>query len=59
MMSPAEHLTIYEFVLKVHLNQLSSLIPVLGSILIGHVLKQAAVKAGESCGTLEQSSLFQ
>ncbi|WP_158549083.1 hypothetical protein [Collinsella sp. TM09-10AT] len=53
MMSPAEHLAIYVFVLKVHLSQLSSLIPALGSILIGHVLKQAAVKAGESCVKLE------
>ena len=53
MMSPAEHLTIYVFVLKVHLSQLPSLIPALGSILIGRVLKQAAVKAGESCVTLE------
>lgn len=48
MMSPAEHLTIYVFVFKVHLNQLSSLNPALGSILIGRVLKQVAVKAGES-----------
>lgn len=58
MMSPAEHLTIYVFVLKVHLSQLPSLIPALGSILIGRVLKQAAVKAGESCVTLEPRCIF-
>lgn len=46
MMSPAEHLTIYVFVLKVHLSQLPSFIPALGSILIGNVLKLAAMKAG-------------
>lgn len=58
MMSPAEHLTIYVFVLKVHLSQLPSLIPALGSILIGRDLKQAAVKAGESCVTLEPRCIF-
>lgn len=51
MMSPAEHLTIYVFVLKVHLSQLPSLIPALDSILIGNVLKLAAMKAGEPCVT--------
>lgn len=53
MKSPAEHLAIYIFVLKVHLSQLPSLIPALGSILIGNVLKLAAMKAGGSCVTLE------
>lgn len=53
MMSPAEHLTIYVFVLNVHLSQLPSLIPALGSILIGNVLKLAAMKAGGPCVTLE------
>ncbi len=56
MMSPAEHLTIYVFVLKVHLSQLPSLIPALGPILIGRVLKQAAVKAGRPCVALELKS---
>ena len=46
MMSPAGHLTIYVFVLKVHLSQLPNLIPPQGSILIGNVLKLAAMKAG-------------
>ena len=56
MMSPAEHLTIYVFVLKVHLSQLPSLIPALGYILIGNVLKLAAMKAGGSCVSLELKS---
>lgn len=56
MMSPAEYLTIYVFVLKVHLSQLPSLIPALGSILIGNVLKLAAMKAGGPCVTLELKS---
>lgn len=56
MMSPAEHLTIYVFVLKVHLSQLPSLIPALSFILIGNVLKVAAMKAGGSCNTLELNS---
>lgn len=55
-MSPAEHLTIYVFVLKVHLSQLPNLIPALGSILIGNVLKLAAMKAGGPCATLELKS---
>ena len=45
MMSPAGHLTINVFVLKVHLSQLPNLIPPQGSILIGNVLKLAAMKA--------------
>ena len=56
MMSPAEYLTIYVFVLKVHLSQLPSLIPALGSILIGNVLKLAAMKADGPCVTLELKS---
>lgn len=56
MMTPAEHLTIYVFVLKVHLSQLPSLIPALGYILIGNVLKPAAMKADGSCATLELKS---
>ena len=56
MMSPAEHLAIYAFVLKVHLSQLPSLIPALGFILIGNVLKVAAMKAGGSCIILELKS---
>ena len=47
MMSPADHLTIYVFILKVHLSQLPNLIPAQGSILIGNVLKLEAMKAGE------------
>lgn len=47
MMPPAEHLTIYVLVLKVHLSQLPNLIPAQSSILIGNVLKLAAMKAGE------------
>lgn len=58
MKSPAEHLAIYIFVLKVHLSQLPSLIPALGSILIGNVLKLAAMKAGGSCVTLELKIFF-
>lgn len=57
-MSPAEHLTIYVFVLKVHLSQLPSLIPTLGSILIGNVLKLAAMKAGGPYVTLELNFLL-
>lgn len=53
MMSPAGHLTIYVFVLKVHLNQLPNLIPPQGSILIGNVLKLAVMKAGRFCAVLE------
>ena len=56
MMSPAEHLTIYVFVLKVHLSQLPNLIPAQGSILIGNVFKLAAMKAGGSCVSLELKS---
>ena len=56
MMPPAEHLTIYVFVLKVHLSQLPSLIPALGSILSSNVLKLAAMKAGGPCVTLELMS---
>lgn len=56
MMSPAEHLAIYIFVLEVHLSQLPSLIPALGSILIGNVLKLAAMKAGGPCVTLKLKS---
>lgn len=56
MMSPAEHLTIYVFVLKVHLSQLPSLIPALSFIPIGNALKVAAMKAGGSCITLNLKS---
>lgn len=56
MMSPAEHLAIYVFVLKVHLSQLPNLIPALGYILIGNVLKSAAMKAGGPCVALELKS---
>ena len=52
MMSPAEHLAIYIFVLKVHLSQLPILIPALSYILIGNALKPAAMKADRSCATL-------
>ena len=56
MMSPAEHLAIYVFVLKVHPSQLPNLIPALGYILIGNVLKSAAMKAGRPCVALELKS---
>lgn len=52
-MSPAEQLTIYVFVLKVHLSQLPNLIPAQGSILIGNVLKLAVMKSGRFCAVLE------
>ena len=42
--------------LKFNLSQLPSLIPALGYILIGNVLKPAAMKADGSCATLELKS---